>query len=529
MNKQTLIRLTANSLDSIGKQGIFEGVFNDGILIGKNSQIALQSCSLSRDQDSFTINSINNKISFQVSTSGGLHEIYLNNGDYDSTTIFRVLEDIQDKMNDQLSVSKSKEHNSLIDVRVSDQNQVVIDFRVGVSQPIILDPDTNDPTFTGLHYSKNGGTNEILFAGAGTANAHLTGTLNYSPLTGTRQYIYSPNIFSQGAGLIMTRLDRFEANPDGSEKSGVVVGLLKPTATIMNKLQSENANQKILPEDYEYAICTNTDGNPASPYMIKHPGTNGVFVAITTRPHRHETANPALNDIISIRLSEGHIEIATARSGTVPLLIVIQHSEKYVRRDSNDNTIDYIPYIGIFGSSNQTRIGNSTFGYSPDNTNGYQLNNTTVVGDTPYPKASQRPSIYNVIFHSIDLARFLGFTSLNQNPSNLIMPYITFNASNQITKIFSTNTYLIEMLSEQLDSYDSFDNGRKNILAPIPLSDHVVSNTGIIHYEPNSLMYINLKNDKEKLIRNLRCRVITNSYNPINIEGIADICVLIRS
>ena len=60
--KQTLIRLTANSLDRTGKQGIFEGIFNDGILIKPNSQLALQSCSLSRDQDSFLVNSANNRL-----------------------------------------------------------------------------------------------------------------------------------------------------------------------------------------------------------------------------------------------------------------------------------------------------------------------------------------------------------------------------------------------------------------------------------------------------------------------------------
>lgn len=527
MNKQTLIRLTANSLDEVGKQGIFEGTFNDGILIGKNAQIALQSCSLARDQDSFIVNSSNNKISFQVSNSGGLHDIFLNNGNYDSDTVFRLLEDIQDKMNDKLNVSKSKEHNSYIEVYVTNQSLVAFNFEMGQTISIIQSPSANVPENTQLHYSKNNGNNEVILAGAGN-DVHLTGTLNYTPLSGTRQYIYSKVDFSKGAGLVKLRLDRFVANPDGSEKSGCVIGLLKQTPAIVAKLESESSSQKILPEDYEFAICTNTDGNPASNYMIKHSTTGGVFVNTSVKPFRTGQANPLENDIISIRISQGNIQLVHATNGG---LSVVLHQEKYIRRDGNNDENTFIQYIGIFGSSNQTRIGNSTFGFNAQSESTDPTSNfvDTQLGATPYPKPNPRPSLYNVIFGSSSLAGFLGFEILNQNPDNDVSATTIFEAGKQITKVFSTNTYLIEMLSDQLDSYDSFDGGRKNILAPIPLSDRVISNTGIIHYEPSNLIFINLKNIKEKLIRNLRCRIITNSYEPINIEGIADICVLVKS
>jgi hypothetical protein len=528
MNKQTLIRLTANSLDSVGKQGIFEGTFNDGILIGKNAQIALQSCSLSRDQDSFTVNSSNNKISFQVSDSGGLHDIFLNNGNYDSDTVFRLLEDIQDKMNDKLTLSNTKEHNSYIEVYVTNQSLVYFNFEMGLSMSIIQSPSANIPENTFLHYSKNNGSNEIIFSGAGTSSAHLTGVLNYTPLSGTRQYIYSKVDFSKGAGLVKLRLDRFITNPDGSEKSGCVIGLLKETTDIVSKLESESSSQKIVQQDYEFAICTNIDGNPASNYMIKHPSSGGIFVDSGQAIFKTGQTSPLDNDILSIRLDQGHILLVVSTSEG---LNIILHKEKYIRRDTNSDENTYIQYIGIFGSSNQTRIGNSTFGFNAqsESTSSNFADTELALGATPYPIPNPRPTIYNVIFNNYNLANFLGFSDLNQNPNSIRNATIIFEASNQITKIFSTNTYLIEMLSEQLDSYDSFDGGRKNILAPIPLSDRVINNSGNIHYEPNNLIYINLKNLQEKLIRNLRCRIITNSYEPINIEGIAEICVLVKT
>ena len=192
--KQTLIRLTANSLDKKGKGAIFEGIFNDGILIKPNSQIALQSCSLTRDQDVFNINSSNNKIQFQISNAGGLHDIFLNSGLFDSDSLFKLLADIQDKMNDKLNITKSKEHNSFIQVQVNSQNKINFNFMLGYQLNIVVDPGFNNPPVSGFHFSKNNGTDEIIKAGAGSA-IYLTGTANYTPSTGTRQYIYSDLFF----------------------------------------------------------------------------------------------------------------------------------------------------------------------------------------------------------------------------------------------------------------------------------------------------------------------------------------------
>lgn len=525
--KQTLIRLTANSLDLTGKQGIFEGTFNDGILINPNSQIALQSCSLSRDQDSFLVNSVNNKITFNVAANK-TNIIFLKRGLYDNDTLIRLLEDIQDKMNDDLDITNTKEHNTFIEVTINTQNKISFNFMLGKSQSIVTQPATNDPSTSGIFYSKNNGVNEINLGGSGTAQ-YLTGTLNYTPITGTRQYIYSNIPFNQGAGMVKIRVDRFTANPEPSAKSGAIIGLLPDTEAIGLLLVSENSNRKILEKDYIYAICTNTDGQPTSPYMIKHPQSGGVFVATTITPKKVSAGSEVNNDILMIKMTKGNIQLVIAQNGEGETVV---YEEKFVRRDSNDNIINMLPYVGIFGSASQTRIGNSSISFNPQDTE--QAGSHTeeaelAVGATPYPIPRARNTVYNLIFGKEDLANFLGFETLEQNPSGITSPNQRYVGDKQLTKLFSTNTYLIEMLSEQLDSFDSFDGGRKNILAPIPLSDHVISNTGIVHYEPNNLMFINLRNDKEKLIRNIRCRVVTNAYETINIEGLAEICILVRS
>lgn len=527
--KQTLIRLTANALDSVGKQAIFEGTFNDGILIKPNSQIALQSCSLARDQDSFLVNSTNNKMSFQISTAGGVHEIFLTHGLYDRDTLFNLLNDIQDKMNNQLDIFKTKEHNTFIQVQVNSQNKVNFNFMLGKSQSLINTPADNDPAVSGIFYSKNNGTNEIIKGGVGTSQ-YITGTANYTPETGTRQYVYSSIPFNQGAGQIKARLDRFQQNPSAGDekKSGFVLGLLPNTSVILAKLQSENSNHKILQGEYVYAICSNLDGNPASPYMIKHPQSGGNFIATAIVPKRYQSGSNTQNDIISIRMSKGQIQLVISRNAETEVIV---YEEPLIRRTNNADIIDLLPYAGIFGSANQTRLANTSFSLNPEDNDQAGVHfeeEELIVGATPYPIPRARATIYNLIFNREALGRFLGFQDQEQNPNSDRTDTTRYTATDEVTQLFSTSTYLIEMLSEQLISYDSFDQGRKNILAPIPLSDHVISSGGIIHYEPNNLMFINLKNDKEKLIRNMRCRIVTNAYGPIKIEGLAEINLLVK-
>jgi len=616
---QTLVRLTANSLDSIGKQAIFEGTFNDGILIKPNSQVALHSCSLSRDQDVLLINSSNNKITFQISATGGLHEVFLANGTYDADTLVSLLNHVQDSMNDKLDILKSKEHNSFIEVKVTSQNKVDFNFMRGERKSLLINPITNDPIVSGLHYSKNNGQLEVLRKGAGTSQ-YLTGTANYTPIAGTRQYIYSSDSFAQGAGDIKARIDRFVvtsgdqvgeiatatitqagtgyaagdtgtlsannpsngdggtyrvdtvnaagniltftityggirynigdevalfnngddnaiitvaslAPPPAGKKSGCIIGLLPDTPEINNTLTSQNSSHKILEKDYVYAVCTNTDGDPTSPYMIKTPETNGVFVSTGIVPF-FPGDNVINNDIISIRMNEGNIELVVAKTEPGVLPEIPLFIGRLQRRDIHGNIIRLVPYVGIFGSDNQTRLGNVTIDTTPTD-GAVPLNSLTEevlsVGQSPFPSPNGRPTIFNLIFEKEEIQFFLGFENREQNAGGIKTAVARYTAENTVTKLFSTNTYLVEMLSEQLDSYDSFDGGRKNILSPIPLSENVVSSTGIIHFVPSNLVFINLRNEREKLVRNMRLRIVTNSYEPIRLEGIADMTLLIRS
>tara|TARA_R110001592_G_scaffold313428_1_gene588823 strand:+ start:2749 stop:4602 length:1854 start_codon:yes stop_codon:yes gene_type:complete len=99
------------------------------------------------------------------------------------------------------------------------------------------------------------------------------------------------------------------------------------------------------------------------------------------------------------------------------------------------------------------------------------------------------------------------------------------------------DSYIVESMTLPLLSYNSAIDrenttprraiqtmgSRKNILATIP--QH--TDSGLCQYEPNEIVYIDIKNDSKLNIRNLELRVLDNNFQPIRIVGEADMTLLI--
>jgi hypothetical protein len=96
------------------------------------------------------------------------------------------------------------------------------------------------------------------------------------------------------------------------------------------------------------------------------------------------------------------------------------------------------------------------------------------------------------------------------------------------------DSFIVETLSIPLESYNSSINkykpnalqtngSRRNILATIPFTD----SEALVQYEPNEIVYIDIKNDTKLNLRNIEMRVLDNNFEPIRIIGEADITLLI--
>jgi len=90
------------------------------------------------------------------------------------------------------------------------------------------------------------------------------------------------------------------------------------------------------------------------------------------------------------------------------------------------------------------------------------------------------------------------------------------------------------------DTYSRFDSvarnansggSRRNILATIPVKEDLIAGSSVtrVAYEPNSLNFIDLANRQDMLTRSLRCRILTSTYDPVEIDGMASLTVLLKT
>jgi len=569
---QKLIRLTANSSDIIGQQGIFEATFNDGILIEENSQMALLSATLTRSQDSLEVNSFNDLITFKMGPDGadqGLIEVRIAHGKYNKFNFNNLLNSIQDRMNAGFDMIRLGQHfGSQIEVSANTQNKVFFRFKYHAFTKGVGGAIPNNGVGVGTapwKYSVrqiNGVNTPQLVKiqedvavigvvqGQNLENGLRTGE-------GTGAYMFSSHPFTKGCGDLIVRLHKVRASNDGNRGcAGIFVGLLVKTPELVNRLNTNpSVEERIQASEFAYGIGTDHSGNTATGFSIKIPSqaTLKSITGINPLDMNGPVGLDADKDMISLRLTEGQIQyvvhnnnMATAGvDGNLTKGLII-HSEPYVARHPNGDLIDYIPYIGFYGQISYpdgstpglTNISVADCSFEKLEVADTEDENILVTSDgeeslgaTPRPNASGRsnsPKI-NIIFNRESLANFLGYIETNLNPNGVKFPLPRiFIAPLDREIIYSTNTYLVELLSEQVDSYDALEEGRKNILCPIPVTDRTLSD-GIINYEPNNLFYIDMKNKRKRLIRNMRARIITDSYEPIAVVGLAELNLLIKS
>ena len=97
----------------------------------------------------------------------------------------------------------------------------------------------------------------------------------------------------------------------------------------------------------------------------------------------------------------------------------------------------------------------------------------------------------------------------------------------------NSDSYAVEILNLPIQSFDasvSIKNSnikrgkRRNILAVIPKND----STGIIEFEANEVLYIDINNAEPININNLNLRVLNKKLEPIETSGVSVITLLFK-
>lgn len=235
------------------------------------------------------------------------------------------------------------------------------------------------------------------------------------------------------------------------------------------------------------------------------------------------------NPRVRVLLDKGDVRLLTSDGQGVALANLAMDYNGAVPQPGLDRQ-DYQlwPFIVMYADNNYCSIAEVCVALSPNAENAPAPGYTPPAGSTralwplrPIVQATDN----NITFPSRALADYLGFADLSV-PVVGTSNGITFTAlANFRFGPRITNTTLIVLCdSFELDSYDTSVNGRKSILAVVPVERR---NEGSIVIS-NTLNYISIKNTTSTTLRNLKLRIVDGDYRPIDLFGTASMVLFVR-
>jgi hypothetical protein len=477
-------------------KSIFDCVFNEPIEINPYSEIALQSASFSLANQFLVVDATNDELTFQVQEAGGAKTVRITHGTYTKHNATQLLEAITRNMNKSLALTVSKEHGTEISVLATNDSRVVFDMQYGQQNVISSRASDQAKYFADASLTIGSRGNNINI----TNNANLKGNGDVDG-----GFIVGSVPFTKGCGNFIFKLTTYVAGGAGTIYGAM--GLVDKD--VYDKYKDDPSG--LTTDDFKHIFQIPASGQ-ADPDQGK---------------------SLTLNSNISMELTEGVLRFREYRADNSEQdLFTIPEASMHDFYD-----VDLYPVLVINDEKENFKIKHLRYTPTPFVSSPSLIttdfDGIHEFGAAPSPKGPV-PTKYNLTFGSITLRDYLGFSQNIQNPLLTKSNGRRFEANRLFANIASADNFLVEMLNMKLDSYDSFtpDNvggGRKNILAPIPISERIIdAQTGLLQYQPSEMLFISMNNEFKMDIRQLRLRVIDTQYNEVNNAGFASLNIVIR-
>jgi len=517
--EDTLIRLHTED-----KNVNFDCVFNEGIPVLPNAQIAMHSLQMERLDKSLEITGANDTVQFRV-TAGVTLQTSLPHGTFNKDTANRKLTEITDRMNFELR------SNAAGGARNTKQTGTQIRAFVGGGKKInvlmkhagAIQPDS----------TKEFLKNVALTAGA---NQTLKSTSTTTRATAVNA-VYMAYTEPIGTGCSYATVRVKTLGDAGGVNSGFYMG-------ITENIDKIKTGQFTL-QDFECAFkVQNSTANivkfNSNPASGAGPDANFVDSTIAPQGPLDGSAN-ATRYGFQFQNHDGNVsfrmnEYSNVGGGTGTVRH-IGEDELAVIRDSNAPFLQksYYVVIGIFGINtdcvlDQMRMTPDPFVETPTV---HGVRPVAPLEDgfdaVPYPQSRPTASVYSLTFAS-SVADYFGYVNSTSNLGGLTTSEGIFIADLLFENSVTSDNYIVQLLNIPVNSYDSIKEGRENILSIVPFSElHIDDVTGLVQYEPNERLFLSIKNEYPIDLRRIRARVVGLDFQPIDQDGIASLNIIIRN
>jgi hypothetical protein len=482
-----LIRLTTRDTEAV-----FDNIFSDELIMKKDGKIAMQNVAIQLAPFEFIVNDNNKKITYQNSTTGDVI-VELTEGTYTDVNYQSLFADIQNKLNE--STNYDGTNNRVLGVEwkceiPSTDSRVVIEYKRGSLIRDDRNSSLNDITTQTL------GSYKRLYL---TAPGILSNAgFNYNRL--------NKKFVARGCSYTRAHVDALN-NPSGfgEQLNGMILCLTSKDLT-------DALPDDIVEGDITYGIWATIDAGGVRKYYSYLNGVKSLSPIVPTYLADGDDGN----DDFEILISGGKVTLNVIRANGTrePMQIY-------------DYTAGQRLYpMEIWHGGDQTYPGAenaifSNIAYIESPYDDYQISGG-LGAEIDLPDTS--PYDNYLEFDNISLAEYLGFQRKRQPASGFyFVREATYRADYAFTVFEKSDACLVEMQNIPLDSYDGFKNQRKNLLAVVPKSDA----DGEIIYEPNTPFFIDIHNESDLLLRNIRARIVRTDYRPLKTRGLTTLTILV--
>lgn len=441
----------------------FNNDFKQDILIKPNSKIALQNFCCEIKEGNFTLNSSNNKLYYQ-SKNGEQVAVYLTAGYYDKDNIDILLNDMTLQLNKSLRITVAPEYGRQWKVDI-------IDSKINIQQK------SGNIAFN----SNSSIVNKVNMDAANTFKR--SGGVVGNP----DSFFYVNKAFCKGSGAFYGKMTTYNSTA-GDE---IVWGL--------STKQFKSTDTEITKGDYKYAILV----------------TAGTYKYIKNQVE-YATAIPApqANDEFFINLSENVISLDMYRG-----------SNKYNIFSETYTGETLYPAATFMAAASNVIIGSTVkFSADPYYSSVTESLDNTLITSVPGPGPNQGSNQY-MEFDDYNFSQFLGFDNKRIPKSGTILTK-NFNISgdNEFKATSLSESFIVELLNINLESYEGLLKQRKNILATI-VNQQVVNDR--VHFVAPYPQYIDMNNANPITLRNIRARILKEDLSEITVNGFSQMTLLI--
>jgi hypothetical protein len=489
-----LIRLyTSGERSSEGRLATcsFNNNFQDNLVLPPFSKLAFLNASIDTMETEIVIDDTNNKLWYSLNSGSDKEEVTLTNAVYDKKELDKLLLDMRTKLNDSVFLVEAT--TGWLGYVGLEWNVTVRLFKVNIEyKRSALESYEESLNFEGTDIEFDDTTETV-------------GVYNNTTYTSTEftEVAMLPVPVAKGFGTIRTQIHLLErTGTQNLASNGFVIGF---STTNLSTIEPSDFTQSMI--TYGLKVSLTNAGDPR--YVTFLDGVATTVPAGTLRPTYDGEGDPT-NDYLDVSINGSNIQIGA-----------YTEADDYVNLTQHPYTAEQnlYPFIAFNTGSDFTIASNLAMTPSPYFPLPSQGQN--LLGSIPPVPPSPALGVGSFNFqsedgevNSIELAKFLGYNEISLSTGDIV-PEFTFVAQTNFQGANLANSFIVELQNIQLQSYDGFKEGRKNILYFMSQD----SSDGYLHFEVNTPQPIDLNNKNEILLRNIRARILDDNYTPILIDS----------